>query len=128
MNKTKKVVAAGALTAVVAAVAVIGSASAATATLSQCPTGWVCAWDNVSWDVLIYAQNGAGWANFPAGVNDKASSTTNNTSSNYAKWYFDANRGVSYFCNPPGIAYASVGALSNDRFSSVDVLPVGAGC
>lgn len=92
------------------------AATPASASVFDCPSGYVCSWVNGNYDGSRYQTTGS-VSSYSATWNDKASSIANRKAGS-ATWYFEAGYwGLSWTLSA-GDAAQLGGGVYNDKFSS----------
>jgi len=120
------------LIAVCAAVASIGCAIFATqasANFSECPSGWLCLWQNeLGTGRILQFHDSGSWQNLTEyGFNDQASSAWNHTNKD-AKLAWDINGGEPTRCLQPGEVLEVMPGNWNNNASSIRIFTTATVC
>ncbi len=104
----------------VGGLAVLASAGAAQADISQCGSSQACAWNDISFSGGLLVARSSGGQNFAAGDQNKASSIVNFTTSDVG-WYKGTGYSGDRYCQTPGNQQGWVNNAGNwnDQFKSV---------
>lgn len=90
---------------------------------SDCPSGWVCLWDQVGYAgrMLKWSSPGTRESMGNYGFNDQMSSWANKTGSLDAKWFYDGIESGISRCMNPGTSSSNVGTGDNDKMSGLSI-------